>query len=448
MDVKERAESRMKVLIRILTSCMLLVFVGLYCSGCIKPPAQSQDDGESQTSERSAILPREYYEGYWVCCGYKRNGTVFSYNTLSQEERGLFPHLVLRLGDNGIGDVMFCELRSPLPYSDSIYLILSGEWDVIDDGVRIDEVSLGGSDIIDFVLVEGLLALPNDGVNAIERHTRLWCGESFEMPQSDAVFYFEKLDFSSQLQVGTIEFDGITIDVPIDVTYYYNWIRQEGENSATARSFRDMEGPWMTLRSTPTEARDIIELAGDNYGGNEDSFIEYNGITFCIYHYEGKSMRSTLLQFVVNGKAYSIDFNYDPVLDPVDYSDYENYLFTAIGTGSGTRAGGVSYGLSSGALPWQEAQQHVGETVTVCGPVAETEYANTSDGQPAFIDLGVAYPDERRVTLVIWGEDRNAFPEPPETMYAGTTICVTGEPYIYEGVCYIRVTSPSQVQIV
>lgn len=103
--------------------------------------------------------------------------------------------------------------------------------------------------------------------------------------------------------------------------------------------------------------------------------------------------------------------------------------------------------VPEGAIPWQEASRHIGETVTIYGPVADAEFADTSSGQPTFIDLGAAYPDKNRVSMVVWGEDRDAFPEAPESMYAGCTICVTGEIYIYNDVCNIKVTSPSQVQV-
>lgn len=103
--------------------------------------------------------------------------------------------------------------------------------------------------------------------------------------------------------------------------------------------------------------------------------------------------------------------------------------------------------LPNGAIQWQEAYQHVGETATVYGTVADIEYAGASDGQPTFIDLGAAYPDPNRVTIVIWGEYRNNFPELPEIMYEGKTLCVTGEIYLYRGVCNIMIASPSQVQV-
>lgn len=102
---------------------------------------------------------------------------------------------------------------------------------------------------------------------------------------------------------------------------------------------------------------------------------------------------------------------------------------------------------SNGTLIWNEAKEHIGETVTVFGSVVDSEYASSSNGKPTFLDVGMPYPDSNRLTLVIWGEDRSAFPVPPEKAYAHKDIRVTGVPYIYDGVCHIKISSPSQIQV-
>ena len=104
--------------------------------------------------------------------------------------------------------------------------------------------------------------------------------------------------------------------------------------------------------------------------------------------------------------------------------------------------------IPAGAIEWKEAEKYIGETVTVYGPVKATKYASSSNGSPTFIDLGAAYPSSSRVTMTIWGKNRSAFSPSPEKMYSGKTVCVTGEIYVYRGVCNIEVTSPSQVKII
>jgi len=101
-----------------------------------------------------------------------------------------------------------------------------------------------------------------------------------------------------------------------------------------------------------------------------------------------------------------------------------------------------------GAIKWTEAGRHVGEKVTVYGPVAGSKYASTSNNQPTYIDIGARYPDPDRVSMVVWGEDRSNFPGSPEDMYLGKTVSVTGEVYIYSGACNIKVESPSQIRVI
>ncbi|MCL2806944.1 MAG: hypothetical protein FWD27_02060 [Coriobacteriia bacterium] len=104
--------------------------------------------------------------------------------------------------------------------------------------------------------------------------------------------------------------------------------------------------------------------------------------------------------------------------------------------------------IPDGAISWTEARQHVGETATIYGTVVGTNYASSSNGQPIYIDIGAAYPDTSRVTVVIWGEDRGSFSFAPETTYQGQTVLVTGEIYLCDGVCNIKVQFPSRILVV
>jgi DNA/RNA endonuclease YhcR with UshA esterase domain len=99
------------------------------------------------------------------------------------------------------------------------------------------------------------------------------------------------------------------------------------------------------------------------------------------------------------------------------------------------------------SISWDEAINHVGDTVTVQGPVITTHYASTSNGSPTFLNVGLDYPDPDRFTVVIWGESRDSFSTPPEDAYAGKTICVTGTVQKYQGVSEIIVSNPSAILI-
>jgi DNA/RNA endonuclease YhcR with UshA esterase domain len=93
----------------------------------------------------------------------------------------------------------------------------------------------------------------------------------------------------------------------------------------------------------------------------------------------------------------------------------------------------------------QMAQNHIGEKATVCGVVASTNYASSSNGEPTFLNLGEAYPDHV-FTAVIWGENRERFDE-PEVKYRGKNVCVTGKIKSYRGVAQIILYSEKQVKI-
>ena len=104
--------------------------------------------------------------------------------------------------------------------------------------------------------------------------------------------------------------------------------------------------------------------------------------------------------------------------------------------------------LLADAISWDKASSHVGETVTLYGPVEGAKYASTSNGQPTFLDIGADYPDKNRLSITIWGKNRGAFSPSPEESYDGKTICVTGKVYIYNGVCNVEATSPDQIKVI
>jgi DNA/RNA endonuclease YhcR with UshA esterase domain len=91
------------------------------------------------------------------------------------------------------------------------------------------------------------------------------------------------------------------------------------------------------------------------------------------------------------------------------------------------------------------AQNHIGEKATVCGLVASTHYASSSNGEPTFLNLGEAYPDHV-FTAVIWGENREKF-NAPEVKYRGKNVCVTGKIKSYRGIAQIILYSEKQIQV-
>jgi DNA/RNA endonuclease YhcR with UshA esterase domain len=93
------------------------------------------------------------------------------------------------------------------------------------------------------------------------------------------------------------------------------------------------------------------------------------------------------------------------------------------------------------------ASLRVGQKSTLCGPVIDTRYADSSRGKPTFLNIGRGYPDQFRLTVVIWGENRKVFSPPPEIQFALKRICVTGQVTQYRGVAEIEVSAPSQIRL-
>jgi hypothetical protein len=97
--------------------------------------------------------------------------------------------------------------------------------------------------------------------------------------------------------------------------------------------------------------------------------------------------------------------------------------------------------LNAQSISTAEASKHLGENTTVCGRVASERTATNSKGQPTFINLDSAYPNQV-FTALVWGEDRNKVGElPPE----GAHMCVKGLITNYKGVPEIVVRDKEQI---
>lgn len=101
----------------------------------------------------------------------------------------------------------------------------------------------------------------------------------------------------------------------------------------------------------------------------------------------------------------------------------------------------------SDTISWNDAGKFVNQSKTVCGSVVRTTFAQNANGQPTYLDLGLAYPDPTRFSVLIWGNQRANFPSPPETLYGAKTICVTGKITTYRGSLEMEVRTPSQIQV-
>lgn len=88
-----------------------------------------------------------------------------------------------------------------------------------------------------------------------------------------------------------------------------------------------------------------------------------------------------------------------------------------------------------------QAKAHEGEKATVCGKVASERTTTSSRGEPTFINLDAAYPNQV-FTILVWGDDRKSVGELPQP---GSHVCATGLITDYHGVPEIVVRSGGQL---
>jgi hypothetical protein len=105
----------------------------------------------------------------------------------------------------------------------------------------------------------------------------------------------------------------------------------------------------------------------------------------------------------------------------------------------------ASLGHGQASISAAEAKNHVGKSATVCGDVASTHFAARTRGNPTFINLDQAYPNQV-FTILIWGTDRPKFGD-PEEKYRGKHICATGRISDYRGVPEVVAHDPSQIAV-
>ena len=98
-------------------------------------------------------------------------------------------------------------------------------------------------------------------------------------------------------------------------------------------------------------------------------------------------------------------------------------------------------------IQWDEAYQYVDQYMSVCGPVVDSYFAASTDGQPTFLNLGKEYPDPDRFTVLIWGRNLEGFPFNPDEYYYGKSICVAGKIVDYQGTFEIEARNPEQIEV-
>jgi DNA/RNA endonuclease YhcR with UshA esterase domain len=89
----------------------------------------------------------------------------------------------------------------------------------------------------------------------------------------------------------------------------------------------------------------------------------------------------------------------------------------------------------------EQAQSHVGQTVTVEGAVTEVHHARS--GRATFIDFGGRYPNNA-FSAVIFARDAGKFPN--VDALAGKSVEITGPVQLRRGKPEIILTEPAQLK--
>ena len=103
--------------------------------------------------------------------------------------------------------------------------------------------------------------------------------------------------------------------------------------------------------------------------------------------------------------------------------------------------------LCPGAIQWYDAINYIGTYATVIGPVVSAYWAQEEQGKPTFLNLGAAYPDPSRFTVLMWIDARWNFDFAPEEVYLGATVCVSGLIELYEGSPEMVIEGPEWIWV-
>lgn len=93
----------------------------------------------------------------------------------------------------------------------------------------------------------------------------------------------------------------------------------------------------------------------------------------------------------------------------------------------------------------EEVSKHIGDSVTVCGKVADMRYFETSKDKPTFLNIGAKYPNQQ-LTLVIWENVRTQFAGKVEDLN-NKDICITGRIILFKEKPEIIIEKPEQIVI-
>lgn len=393
---KERRESRRRHIAGSIALLVVAICASVYW-GC------------SNAASTEGAQPREVYEGYWLEGGRVSNGELVVYDDLPVDARNSFKFRTLSIG----------EEKATVSRAADDASGKTSKWEPASDGLRIGNL------------------FEHDDYEATEDGMLVNSGA-----------YYVRYPEEGEPPLDGVSFGKISLQVPRDLAYEARAKGIQGGKSIVDLYSGRKNGPELIFEASENDySGDLTELAEAGVGDYSDgTFVFCNGVNFLVRPdelQEDAVRHKAAVEFILGGMQYEVSFIYSDE-DSLDYSNYAASFYQTIDTGSSLQASD----LPEGARLWATAWMHLGEQVTAYGPVKGTSFHSASEYGQTYIDMGKQYPDEKRLSLIIWGEDRGNFPEAPENMYRDRTIAVTGVPYVYnDEAVYIKVSSPSQIQI-
>ncbi|MFN8475502.1 MAG: phospholipase D-like domain-containing protein [Anaerolineae bacterium] len=145
----------------------------------------------------------------------------------------------------------------------------------------------------------------------------------------------------------------------------------------------------------------------------------------------------------INLTPQSIDFNREASIIVEDPRAIQKLASAMVDDWEAGRSGPVvpTAVAAPSVIPWNEAAKWINTNATVEGVITRT----TNTGRVIYLDFS---PRNKDMTVVIFPQDAAKFPQPPEKMYQGKKIQVTGKIQEYQGAPEIIVRSPDQIKIV
>lgn len=97
------------------------------------------------------------------------------------------------------------------------------------------------------------------------------------------------------------------------------------------------------------------------------------------------------------------------------------------------------------SIKLDEVGKHIGDSVTVCGKVADMRYFENSKNKPTLLNIGAKHPDAP-LTVVIWENARALFTSKLDDLL-DKEIFITGRIILYKEKPEIVIDRPDQIVV-